>query len=847
MRPASTPASKPHDAPDDCQLIDVLASDFLARYRDGDRPTIEEYARRHPEFGDSIRRMFPLVASLERIKLNEQLEVGGGATMAGHSISQLGDFRILREIGRGGMGIVFEARQESLGRNVAIKVLPKHSLLDDEAMRRYRREAQAAAAMHHANIVPVYGTGESDGSQYLVMQLIRGDSLDKIISDFPDVPCREVAKLGQQIADAIAHAHAGGVLHRDIKPANILVEESGTAQITDFGLAKNLSDDATTTGAVSGSLRYMAPERFAGVSNESGDIYGIGITIYELLVGRPAFDATDAEHLIGLITQGRLKPVHLIRPEIPIDLATIVGKAIHVDPLQRYPSAAELRDDLRRYLADEPIKARRTPMVSRFIRWTRRNPRLAGALATTVLALVSATLISNIAFFMTSAANRRTAEALKASEDTVDLALKSLDGVVEIVSHSPTSANLVVGGGFGDDVLPNVGVEPSPSSAQILERLQPIYERLSRQSPSRRDIILRRVDSSIKLARMQHMLGRTPNSIMTLSTSLSLLNELLLNERGEATSIPSSDLQLQLWLARLHNELGSMHAAEFRRDESIQNYQSAIQAASTFEMTNTAGQIELARGHLNLGDRPPQLRSREPFGREQRDVDLNHINDAIGILAELRGSPTHTKTIHILYASGLLARSRTLRDPQRKRQDLKAALSILRDQSKAAPDDQAVRFKLVEALSDVDLRGSHSPRQTANADERLVEALREIETLRAINPDNTVYLATEVHLHHKLASVARTQSRLDDAEARLFDAIELQTRLINDWPEGVRHRCWRAMLYRSQAELYREWKKPDAAEFAIAQAKADVDAINPESADHPLAVRTRQAIRSVTN
>lgn len=406
MRPASTPASKPHDAPDDCQLIDVLASDFLARYRDGDRPTIEEYARRHPEFGDSIRRMFPLVASLERIKLNEQLEVGGGATMAGHSISQLGDFRILREIGRGGMGIVFEARQESLGRNVAIKVLPKHSLLDDEAMRRYRREAQAAAAMHHANIVPVYGTGESDGSQYLVMQLIRGDSLDKIISDFPDVPCREVAKLGQQIADAIAHAHAGGVLHRDIKPANILVEESGTAQITDFGLAKNLSDDATTTGAVSGSLRYMAPERFAGVSNESGDIYGIGITIYELLVGRPAFDATDAEHLIGLITQGRLKPVHLIRPEIPIDLATIVGKAIHVDPLQRYPSAAELRDDLRRYLADEPIKARRTPMVSRFIRWTRRNPRLAGALATTVLALVSATLISNIAFFMTSAAVR---------------------------------------------------------------------------------------------------------------------------------------------------------------------------------------------------------------------------------------------------------------------------------------------------------------------------------------------------------------------------------------------------------------------------------------------------------
>ncbi len=833
-------SSESQSASDDCETIDVLASDFLARYREGERPTVEEYVRRHPEYGDSIRRMFPLVASLERIKLYEQVEASGGATLAGQSLTQLGDFRIIREIGRGGMGIVFEAHQESLGRSVAIKVLPKHSLLDNEAYERFRRESQTAAAMHHAHIVPVYGTGELDGSHYLVMQLIRGDSLDKILCECPVFPFHEAALVGQQVADAIAYAHAAGVLHRDIKPANILIEEYGTAQVTDFGLAKNLNDGATATRTVSGSLRYMAPERFSGVSNEAGDVYGIGITLYEMLVGRPAFEATDTEQLVGFITGARVKPLESVRTDIPADLATIVGKAIHVDPLQRYLSAAELRDDLQRFLADEPIRARRTSLFARLMRWGRRNPILAGALSTTVLALVSATIVSTIALWITAAANRRTVVALETSEETVDLALQSLDAVVDVVVQNPTSTSLGNDELIDDqDVLPNVGLAPSTTSAQILERLQPIYERLSQQAPTRGDIVLRRVDSSIKLARMQHSLGRTPNSIETLDSSITLLKEI-----SQASSISTDGLQLRL--ARLNNELGFMQAAEFRRDESVQNYKSAIQAATTIEMTNESGQIELARAHLNLGSCPPQLRSREPLSSEQRDKDLKHLNQSIQILTELRDSQSHAKSIEILYAKGLLARSRLTNDPERRRQDLQQALAILRSHSNATPDAQTVRFELVEALADVDLRGPYRSAQTAEADERLSEALREIESLRSGNPNNVVYLATEVHLNHKLASVARTQLRFDDAEAQLFDAVELQTRLINSWPESVRHRCWRAMLYRSQAELYREWKKPDAAELAITQAKNDVDAIDSEFTEHPFVVRTREAIQGLT-
>ncbi|TWU51759.1 serine/threonine-protein kinase [Rubripirellula reticaptiva] len=828
------------EADDALAIVDALACDFLARYRDGERPTVEEYARRHPEYGDSIRRMFPLVASIERVKINEQVTEGGNATLAGHVLSQLGDFRINREIGRGGMGIVFEAHQESLDRIVAIKVLPKQNLLDDDALDRFRKEAATAAAMHHANIVPIYGTGESDGSHYLVMQLVDGQSLDTVISSGKDFSFVEAAHIGQQVADAIAYSHAGGILHRDIKPANILIEEDGTAQVTDFGIAKNLNHDASNTRAVSGSLRYMAPERFGGVSGEAGDVYGIGITLYEMLAGQPAFKASDAEHLIGLITNGRLKPINLVRLGVPTDLSTIIGKAIHVDPALRYSSAAELRDDLHRFLVDEPIKARRTSIWGRLIRWVRRNPKLAVAVGTAVFALVAATLVSTIAFLVTAAANQRSVEALQSSEQTVDLALQSLDGVVDVVSQIPTSASFALGEDFdADDLLPNVGIEPSPTSARILERLQPIYERLAQQSPTRSDIILRRIDSSIQLARIQQSLGRTTDGIETLKSSIELLNH-----RGELVSISNHDLHLRL--ARLNNELGAMFASEFNRIESMQSYAAAVEAASRLDASNIAGLTELARAHLNLGNRPPQLRRGESLSPEQRASDVGHIRHAIEILGGLEKTQGQSKTANILFANSLRARSRLATTPRAKRADFQAAVKVLREQLDATPDDPVVRFELAEILADVNLRGQRSPRQYDESGERLREALKEIGTLRSTNPDNSVYLATEVHLRHKLSAIARTRSRFDDADALLSEAIRLQTQLMKTWPENVQHRCWRAMLYRSQATLYFDSGKPDAAKASIAVAQSDLGAIDIQFTNHPLVIRSREAIQELS-
>lgn len=825
-----------NDDSEDCEIIDVLASDFLARYRDGERPTVGEYVRRHPEYGESIRRVFPLVASIEKIKIDEQVASDGSATLAGRELKQLGDFRIVREIGRGGMGIVFEAHQESLDRVVAIKVLPKQSLLDDEALERFRTEATTAAAMHHANIVPIYGTGESEGSHYLVMQLVDGESLDTIISSDNELECQEVARIGMQIADAIAYSHAVGVLHRDIKPANILIEDGGAAQVTDFGLAKQVGDDLTKSRTVSGSLRYMAPERFAGTSDERGDIYGIGLTLYELLARRPAFEERDAEHLMDSIRNPRLDPIRKVRPEVPADLSIIISKAIHFDPKLRYQSAGDLRDDLERFLAGEPIHARRVSARRRLVLWSRRNPKIALAVGVASFALLAATIVSTVAYAMTSAANQRSADALKAAEQTVDLALNSLDGVVDVVSQTRSSPNLAVSDSFDvDGALPNVDLEPSLASANILARLQPIYERLSQQSPTRPDILLQMVDASVQLARIQSSLGQNADSMKTLQSSIELLLE-----RGQVAFVRPDDLNLRL--ARLNNELGTLYGIDYRRDESTQCFESAIEAATLIDGSNDAGKIELARAYLNAGNQPRHLRRIESLTKQQRSDDLAQLNQAIQILQQLSDSDQATPSTNILQSRSLMARSRLINAPRVRRVDFQEATAILRRQLEKTPEDINVRYELVETLADVSVRGPHLAIRLADVSARLREALNEIVTLRGSSPDNTLFLASEVHLRHKLAAAARSQSRFDEADGLLSEAIRLQTLLIQTWPNNVRHRCWRAMLHRSQAAMYRERGDAKAAQRAIANANADLDAVDPGSVDHPLVNRTRNAL-----
>jgi serine/threonine protein kinase len=429
------------------ELIDRLAEEFSERYRRGQQPSIHEYVERYPSVAEKLKELLPSVALMEQLKRNRRPI---GAADEGKRLERLGDYRILREVGRGGMGIVYEARQESLDRRVALKVLPRHSLLDPKRLARFRIEAQAAARMHHTNIVPVFGLFESDGMFYYAMQFIEGQGLDQVLTslkqgqwaretrrtkgnkkptrkfstqtqeftgakpglqaEFPAVAARtsaaqpietgppvtparlpiavgqrpvrnywdQVAAIGMQVAEALQYAHEQGALHRDIKPANLLLDGRGTVWVTDFGLAKLLEhDNLTSTGDVVGTLQYMAPESIHGQFDARSDVYSLGLTLYELLTLETPFEETNPAKLLKLVSDREPAAPRRRNPAIPRDLETIVLKAISRDPNHRYPVARQLAADLRRFLEDKPIKARRVAAIERGWRWCRRNRTLA--------------------------------------------------------------------------------------------------------------------------------------------------------------------------------------------------------------------------------------------------------------------------------------------------------------------------------------------------------------------------------------------------------------------------------------------------------------------------------------
>jgi serine/threonine protein kinase/tetratricopeptide (TPR) repeat protein len=387
-----------------------VADEFAERVRRGERPDVEEFARAHPEIADVLRDLLPALCSP-----TEDGPLGPTPVPAA-----LGEYRILREIGRGGMGVVYEAVQESLGRQVALKVLPPQAVADPVRRERFRREARAAGRLHHTNIVPVFGVGEHGGLHYYAMQYVPARGLDAALralggpppsrsptgdptepsadcgldelgsqSAIPNPPLpgpdregaehyRRVARIGVQAAEALAYAHAHGVIHRDVKPANLLLDAGGTVWVTDFGLAKTADPDLTRSGDVVGTLRYMPPEQFRGEYSQRGDVYSLGLTLYELAALRPAFDAPDWHRLADQIARREPVPPRRLDRRVPRDLETIILRAAAKEPDRRYGTAAELADDLRRFLADEPVLARRLGPWGHVARWCRRNPAVAG-------------------------------------------------------------------------------------------------------------------------------------------------------------------------------------------------------------------------------------------------------------------------------------------------------------------------------------------------------------------------------------------------------------------------------------------------------------------------------------
>jgi WD40 repeat protein/serine/threonine protein kinase/Flp pilus assembly protein TadD len=538
-------------------LLDRLAEEFAERYRRGERPSLREYTDRYPDLAVEIRELFPALVEVELAEDDRRVDSTGPTTAPGPAPPrQVGDYRIVREVGRGGMGVVYEAEQVSLGRRVALKVLPRGTIQDGSKVERFRREARSAAGLHHTNIVPVFEVGQDGDSVYYAMQFIQGQGIDLVIDELrrlraggtrdaergtrssgnrkppsdratagrpgadstgphsesgnppselqaagPEFQARQlsrmaqslltgrfeltdpgvssaraateaivdrgdadsataddpatkgarsstasavlpggkalsiiessgrllfyrgVARIGQQAAQALGYAHARGIVHRDIKPSNLLLDGTGVVWITDFGLAKAGNDGLTRTGDILGTLRYMAPERFRGEGDARADVYALGLTLYEMLTLRPAFDSHDRLKLIEQIKAEEPRRPRAVDPRIPRDLETIVLKAIDKDPKRRYVTADQLAQDLQRFIEDRPVLARRSSLIERAWRTCKRNP-LASSLAAGLLLVLAIGLAGVTTQWLRAEANSvraraQESEAVRARNDAV--------------------------------------------------------------------------------------------------------------------------------------------------------------------------------------------------------------------------------------------------------------------------------------------------------------------------------------------------------------------------------------------------------------------------------------------
>jgi tetratricopeptide (TPR) repeat protein/predicted Ser/Thr protein kinase len=404
------PDQPPSLLEEECAALLAVCDDLLAQ---GSEPVVPDDSSLSPEVKGRLLRGLNCLRRLEQVwprRSSHDLERAGSVSDGQPSvayasgslgISDLPGYEVLEELGRGGMGVVYKARQVGLNRLVALKMIPTGAGASPQTRARFHAEAVAAGSLQHPHIVQIYGIGEHHGQPYFSLELVEGGTLAQKLAGKPQ-PAREAAHLIETLARAVYHAHQNGIIHRDLKPANILLSADGTPKISDFGLAKNLEGDntQTRTGIIVGTPNYMAPEQANGSPSDVGpaaDIYALGVILYEMLTGRPPFCArTPLETLELARTQEPLPPRRLQRAT-PRDLETICLQCLAKEPRKRYASALDLANDLACFHADKPIRARPVHVLERVWRWCRRNAVPAALLACVALLLVGIAAVLSLA------------------------------------------------------------------------------------------------------------------------------------------------------------------------------------------------------------------------------------------------------------------------------------------------------------------------------------------------------------------------------------------------------------------------------------------------------------------
>jgi formylglycine-generating enzyme required for sulfatase activity/tRNA A-37 threonylcarbamoyl transferase component Bud32 len=461
--------------------------------------------------------------------------------------ARIGRFEITRYLGEGAFGRVYEAHDPLLKRTVALKVAKPEQLVGERRVARFQREARAAANLLHPNIVAVFDSGEDGGQHYIASAFIPGRALSVVLEELPDgqmLPLRDAVQIVRKLAEALAYAHRQGVVHRDVKAGNVMVREDGEPLLMDFGLAARLdeTEKLTVAGQFMGTPEYTAPEQWRGQAEAASDQYSLGCLLFELLTGERPFAGGSSQHYLMLHTQMPAPSPRKLRPDLPRDLETVCLKCLEKEPGRRYPDCQGFADDLRRWLEDEPIVARRVGMGERMVRWARRRPAAAGLLAVIVVALTS--LVTGWAWFTWKLEREQaqTKKALRDAEDEADKATKAREFLVSIFRKAETD---VKGGNVTvrqllDEAESRIPVEFAQQPdlrGELVSALGNVKRGIARRTPQ---AMILQVRGTVRLQSAAGVKKKAePQALVNLDDRLSL----------------SSDAQVQLvFLSDLHKE-----------------------------------------------------------------------------------------------------------------------------------------------------------------------------------------------------------------------------------------------------------------------------------------------------
>ncbi|MCH8880055.1 MAG: protein kinase [Planctomycetes bacterium] len=753
-------------------LLAEVTDEFLDRLNRGEQPDIEQYADRHPEIAAVIRQVFP---ALQVLRLPAADEAADGSKEKDDLTGRLGDYRIVREIGRGGMGIVYEAEQVSLSRRVALKVLPFAAVLDSKQLQRFKNEAQAAAHLHHNNIVPVFSVGSERGVHYYAMQFIEGETLAQVISELRQLAApgnetrvgtgssavldafapdrstrspaffRSVAELGVQAAEALQHAHELGVVHRDIKPSNLLLDHRGRLWVTDFGLARlESSPDLTMTGDLLGTLRYMSPEQALGKPlgiDQRTDIYSLGVTLYELLTLRPALDAADRQTLLRSIAEDDPCPPRRINDAIAPDLETIVLKATAKEPSGRYASAIELAADLRRFLEHKPIKAKRPTLVEHVAKWSRRHRPLVAFAVLLLVMVVIGLSISTALIARERAEVMRQRDEAEAQRRRAELNFqKARDAVDQMLSE------------VGHTDLADVPLM-EPVRKALLERALGFYQEF-------------------------------------------------LKEQGDDPALIFDAALAYKRVADIHGLLGS-------NDQSEEHYK---QAATLFD--RSAGQIEqLPDQRERLAETLTHIAKIRMTLHQDEQAEQTY-NRALAVWEALAedapAKPDFAQSVAARHYDLATLKARTARTDEALT-EYRAALRLYRKLTAEFPAEPDYAFEMAFCHNNM-ANALGGVGRNAEALEALHIAIDGLGKLTARYPDKDTYRIELSRSQFNQGYVLQRVERYEEAEEALRASIEVRERLATDFPHRPMYRQKHANSLNRLAILLRDTDRPAQAE-----------------------------------